>query len=86
MTDNRDSEHARLQDLEDAGGRLSGRKRDDRFSTLGEKRAVYFSADQRWHVTLTDRGRELLDRISPDRTPDHAVGATSAAEAQSPEP
>lgn len=55
-----------LMDLQDAGGRLSSRTIDDRFTSLGEKQAVYFSADQRWHVTITDRGRDLLARLAPE--------------------
>jgi hypothetical protein len=55
-----EEELALLRDLADRGGEQATRIQDKRFSLLHEKGAVSLWADDRWHVKLTDRARDLL--------------------------
>jgi hypothetical protein len=63
-----ETEKALLLDLHDRGGKQSTRKIDERFDTLGcgggvAKGAVLLSASgDRWHIHLTDRGKELVSK------------------------
>jgi hypothetical protein len=63
------SENDLLLDLYDAGGKQSTRRPDSRFDRLGggsgiAKGAVSLSAQHdKWHVNLTDRGREYIERV-----------------------
>lgn len=54
-------ELALLRDLADNDGEQVTRSHDKRFSSLREKGAVDLWANDRYHVKLTKRGRDLLD-------------------------
>lgn len=65
-----EKERALLLDLADAGGVQITRKHDDRFTALGcgqrGKCAVMESAQQRWKVELTERGKALVEAIKQE--------------------
>lgn len=56
-----------LMDLVDAGGKITSRSRDPRFDWLAARSFVSWTANDRWHVTISKRGNEYIDHMDTQR-------------------